>query len=434
MIESAVRDEGLLAPGRPVVVLFSGGRDSTCLLHLAARIAGAAAVTALHVNYGLREAAADDERHCSELCGRLGVALEVRHPSRPGTGNLQAWARDQRYGAAVQLALALEADVAAGHTATDQVETILYRLASSPSRRAVLGMRPREGKLVRPLLRFTREQTAAYCEAAGLAWREDATNESDVFARNRIRAGLVPALEAVHPAAQQNVLALAEVLRDEAAVLDELVEHELSRRREILLVRLRELPAALRRLIVQRLADQAAGAVAAGAARRSEEIAALSDQGTAELEIGHGIRAVAEYGLLRFEHGPSRASVPEPVQLQIPGSVAFGAYEVSCELGPSAKGQGVLDRSALGQELRVRSWRHGDRMAPLGLRGTKSLQDLFTARRIPRAERAVVPVVESADGEIAWVAGVATSERFKVTESTVQTVRLMAREPHHGRA
>src|SRR5205085_12289749 len=111
-----------------------------------------------------------------------------------------------------------------GHTATDQVETILYRLASSPSRRAVLGMRRDVGRLVRPLLGFTREDTAAYCLARGLAWREDQTNASAAYARNRVRSGLLPALREVHPAAEANLLRLAEILRDEAEVLDGLVD------------------------------------------------------------------------------------------------------------------------------------------------------------------------------------------------------------------
>src|SRR5271165_3045255 len=102
MLET-VREQGLLSAGRAVVVLLSGGRDSTCLLDLAVRIAGADAVSALHLNYGLRGEAGEDERHCAELCERLGVALVVRRPSRPqDAGNLQAWARDQRYGAAAQ--------------------------------------------------------------------------------------------------------------------------------------------------------------------------------------------------------------------------------------------------------------------------------------------------------------------------------------------
>jgi tRNA(Ile)-lysidine synthase len=298
-----VAGDGLLSPDRRVVALFSGGRDSTCLLDLAVSIAGAGAVTALHVNYRLRDAADDDERHCSGVCERFGVRLELRHPRPRESGNLQAWARDERYGAAAALALELNGDVASGHTATDQLETILYRLASSPSRRALLGMRPRDGRLLRPLLQFTRDETAAYCRDRGLEWREDASNESDDYARGRIRNSLVPALRAVHPAAEQNVVALAAVLRDEADVLDELVDEALAARSEIAIATLRSLPPALRRLVVQRLADgAAAGGLAPGAARRTDEIAALSNGGA--LDIGSGVRAAVTGGSVRFGRTP----------------------------------------------------------------------------------------------------------------------------------
>jgi tRNA(Ile)-lysidine synthase len=322
------------------------------------------------------------------------------------------------------MALARAGDVAAGHTATDQVETILYRLASSPSRRALLGMRPREGLLVRPLLEFTREQTAAYCTARGLTWREDDSNDSDAYARNRIRSGLVPALLAVHPGAADNVIAVAAILREEAAVLDALVDDVLERRDRVQLSRLREVQPALARLVVQRLADEAAGGLAPGVARRTAEILALDERGTAQLDPGGGVVAIAEYGVLRFERRDARSvGAPAPALLQIPGSAVFGDQEIRCEVGAPAREPGVVDRAALGDDLIVRSWRPGDRMAPLGLQGSKSLQDLFTARRVPRRERAGVPVVES-EGEIVWVAGVATSERFKVTDSTAQAVRL----------
>ena len=419
-----VREEGLLAAGRPVVVLLSGGRDSTCLLDLAVRVTGANAVTALHVNYGIRESAGEDDRHCHELCSSLQVHLEVRRPPRAGAGNVQAWAREVRYCEARSLARG--ADVAAGHTKTDQVETILYRLASSPSRRALLGMRPREGPLIRPLLRFTREETAAYCLERGLEWREDETNASDAYARNRIRAGLVPALRLVHPAAEDNVVAVAQILRDEAEVLDELVDAVLGDGGCVSLAGLRALPAALRRLVIQRLADGAAGGFAPGAANRADEIAALSDCGTALLDVGNGLRAVAEYGELRFERLDGGRVAPEPVRLAIPGSVSFGGCEVRCELAAPVLEAGVLDRGALGAELLVRSWRPGDRIAPLGLGGTKTLQALFVERRVPRRERDRVAVVE-AGGEIAWVAGLAMSERFKVTPATREAVRLSCR-------
>jgi tRNA(Ile)-lysidine synthase len=309
-LEDEVRAQGLLAAGRPVVVLYSGGRDSTCLLALAARIAGPPAVSALHVNYGLRATADADERHCATVCKRLEIQLDVRRPVRVGAdrsppgGNLQAWAREERYRAAADLALARQADVAVGHTRSDQVETILYRLASSPSRRAVLGMVARDGALIRPLLGFTREQTGAYCSAHALRWRDDETNDTDAYARNRIRRELVPALQRVHPAAQDNVLALAEILRAEAEVLDELVATILDGRPEISVERLRALPPALARLVVQRLADGAAGGPAAGVARRAPEVAAMPAHGTSALDLPSGVRATAVDGVITFGRTP----------------------------------------------------------------------------------------------------------------------------------
>ena len=125
-VEARVRATGLLAAGHPVVVLLSGGRDSVCLLDLAVRVAGRGAVSALHVEYGLREDANADAAHCDAVCESLGVPLGVHRPRRaPGaTGNVQAWARAERYAEAERLARARGADVAAGHTASDQAETV----------------------------------------------------------------------------------------------------------------------------------------------------------------------------------------------------------------------------------------------------------------------------------------------------------------------
>ena len=302
-VEARVRAEGLLAPGAPVVVLLSGGRDSVCLLDLAVTIAGAEAVVALHVDHGLRPDSADDARFCAQLCERLGVAPVVaRAGGPPPSGNLQAWARELRYARGHELAAARDADLAAGHTASDQAETVLYRLAAAPGRRALLGMAPRSGRLIRPLLGVSREETAAWCRARGLPWRDDPSNASGRFARNRVRAGLLPALRAIHPAAEANVVRTAALLRDEAAVLDAAVDEVLGGRAEIPLERLRALPVALARLVVVRLAEDAAGALVPRAASRTEEILALDPaRRWTALDVGDGVRAVVERGALRME-------------------------------------------------------------------------------------------------------------------------------------
>ena len=295
-----VRATGLLPAGADVVVLLSGGRDSVCLLDVAVELGCAA--RALHVNYGLRAEADDDEAHCRALCERLGVALAVHRASRPedAPGNLQAWARDVRYAAATEMAAG--EFVAVGHTASDQAETVLYRLAASPGRRALLGMQPRSGHLVRPLLTVTREETGAWCRARGLAWRDDATNASDAFARGRVRHGLLAALEAVDPRAAANVVRTAELLREEADVLDVVVDAALAGRDRVSLLYLADLPPALARLIVRRLAEAATGGLCGRVSGRLEEILALRDDGA--LDVGDGARAVVSGGVLRFEATP----------------------------------------------------------------------------------------------------------------------------------
>jgi tRNA(Ile)-lysidine synthase len=332
-----VRDEGLLGEGQ-VVAMLSGGRDSVCLLDVAVAVRDAEHVRALHVNYGLRgEDSAGDERHCAELCSRLGVELEIVRvdPSGREPGNLHAWARDLRYGAAMRLAEELDGReeraqgssesrepsgspglpgspgsasrtcVAAGHTASDQVETILYRLAASPGRRALLGMAPREGRLVRPLLGVTREQTTAYCEARNLAWREDQSNDNELFARARVRSGLAKALRAVHPAAEANVLRTAALLREETALLDDLVDRELAGEQRIAVARLRELPNALQRMLVVRLAEHAASDYVPQAGARVQEILTLAERGgRAELHVGGNVGAVIEHGVLTMRRLP----------------------------------------------------------------------------------------------------------------------------------
>jgi len=307
-----VRGGGLLERGEPVVVCLSGGRDSVCLLDIAVELCGRENVTALHVNYGLRDEAGDDEQLCRALCERLGVGLTVESVSAPREGNLQAWARDVRYGIGAQLASAAGARLAAGHTASDQVETVLYRLAASPGRRSLVGMPDQRGILIRPLLRarFTREETADWCRSRGLQWCEDASNETDKYARGRIRGQVLPALRSVHPATDENILQSAELLRDEAEVLEIVVDTALAGKSEISTEHLAALPPALARLIVRRLAEEATGSLCPQAAARIDELVELGAEGNqpAALDVGGGARAVVSNRTLRFECSPQRTA------------------------------------------------------------------------------------------------------------------------------
>jgi tRNA(Ile)-lysidine synthase len=395
----AARDSGLVREGEPLLVMLSGGGDSVCLLEVATRLG--ARVTALHVNYGLREGADADEAFCRELCERLGVELAVEQVGLPEGGNLMDRAREARYGLAERHA---ESDYAAAHTASDQAETVLYRLAVSPGRRALLGMAPRRGRLVRPLLTVTRAEIRDYLRGRGLDWREDPTNADRRFARPRVRHDVLEGLRSLGPAVERTIAETALQLRDESEVLDSAAAEALEGLGggpAISVADLRAQPPALARLVLRELAGRS---VSRGEA---DAILALGEGGgTSSLDLGDGLRAVAEYGTLRFTRAAD-AAPPAPVELAVPGSARFGDWELSASLGAP----GEVSVRELGPSVLVRPWRDGDRMRPVGLGGSKSLQDLFTDRKVPRALRRTLPVVE-ADGEIVWVAGVALDERF----------------------
>jgi len=405
----AARESGLVRAGAPLLVMVSGGGDSVALLDIAVRLG--ARVAALHVNYALREDADSDEQFVRDLAARLDVPLHAQRVTLP-EGNMQERARDARYALAEQLA---ERDYAAAHTASDQAETVLYRLAVSPGSRALHGMAPRRGRLVRPLLGVTREEVRHYLRARELEWREDPSNADRRFARARVRHDVVDALRELSPAAERTIAETARQLRDEAEVLDAAVDDalkELGPGPAVSLEALREHPPALQRLVLRRLA---------GDRPVPDSVLELGGSGTKSLDLGDGLRAVAEYGTLRFTRAGDAAPVA-PVELTVPGHARFGQWDVEARVD----GVGDVAVIGLGPVVTLRAWRDGDRMRPAGLGGTKSLQDLFTDRKVPRALRRTLPVVE-AGGEIVWVAGVAVDERFAAEEGAPGAVGLSAR-------
>jgi tRNA(Ile)-lysidine synthase len=433
-----VHGSGLIEPGASVVVMVSGGADSACAAAGLARELGAEQVHALHYNYGLRPGADDDMATCRRLCAALRIDLHVERPRGPLEGNLQASARALRYDAAERLRDRTGASlIATGHTRTDVAETVLYRLATSPGSRALLGLAPRSGRVVRPLLGIERERARELALAAGLPFADDDSNLDPAFARNRIRAELLPVLSELNPAAVANIARTRAELAEEAALLDRVVLEALADSGAdagsvaIAAEALDHFEPGLRRLALRALAERAAGRPVALDGARTAEILRLArrPQG-GQVELGNGLVAVCEAGFVRFCSGAADAA-PAPVALGLPGRVRIGEWELRAEIHPGpVEPRGpelaTLDAEALAGRVEVRTWREGDRMQPLGMSGTKTLQDLFTDHRVPRSLRRSLPVV-TVDGEIAWVAGVAVSECFRLDPAAERVAVLSAR-------
>jgi tRNA(Ile)-lysidine synthetase-like protein len=236
-IDGFICEQGLLEPGGEVTCLVSGGADSTCLWHALGELGFRA--RALHVHHGVRGADADaDAAHCREL-----MDAEVVKVAPAAT---EAALRELRYEATAAAGLR-----GTGHTASDQVETVLLRLLASGSTGG--GIKPRrEDGVVRPLLRVWHEETVAYCRERGLPFRSDSTNADTK--RGLIRRELLPLLERLDPRARTSLLALA----DERP----------------------QLPRGIERTLAELLRDRA---------------------GTRAADLPGGIRAVREYDTLRLE-------------------------------------------------------------------------------------------------------------------------------------
>jgi tRNA(Ile)-lysidine synthetase-like protein len=205
-IESHIRRHDLIEPGGEVLCLVSGGADSTCLYHALAELGYR--VSALHVDHGLRGAESDaDAAWCAERLGAEVVQAAARCSN-------EAELRDVRYSfRAGELR-------ATGHTLSDQVETILFRLASRGTTRGIEVRR--EDGVVRPLLCVWREETEAFCRERGLEWRTDSSNDDTL--RGLIRNEILPLLERIHPAARENVLRVLDERRTLPPALAELLD------------------------------------------------------------------------------------------------------------------------------------------------------------------------------------------------------------------
>ncbi len=435
-LSAAIRDSGLVSPGSGGVILLSGGADSCALAFGLSRLKPRPTLHAVHLNYGLRSESGEDELACSRLCERLAIELTVIRPER-GSGNLHAWARQQRYGEAERVRRDLALDwIAVAHTASDLAETVVYRLAVSPGTRALAAMPSRRGAVIRPLLGLSRQAVRQAATAAELPFVDDRSNDDPAFARARIRHEVMPVLADLNPSVLEAVARTREDLAEEldflAAAGSQLVDFDPDGTPSVAASDLAAAHPAVRRFALRSVAESVLGrAVPVSRQQAAAVLELVEDPEGGRIDIGEGASLVAESGRVGVDSGSSPPFGSEaPAVLELPGSLEWNDWAIAAEeMRPpfAAAGPDVatLDLDRLADRLEVRSWREGDRMRPLGLDGSKSLQDLFTDRRLPRSRRRRVPVLLSA-GEVAWVPGIAVGEAFRLAPATSRAVRLTA--------
>ncbi len=464
-----------LAPTTPVAVALSGGADSAYLLHLLARAEPRPKVLAVHVDHRLRgEESHDDAAFCARLCAKLGIPFARRVAEiDPRGGDVEARAREARY-----KALAAEASASGisvlltGHHENDAVETLLMRWMRGSDlgglaglrRETVLGKGRAAGqdgmRVLRPLLGMRREEVRSALRRENLEWREDSSNGSSQFSRNRVRNEVLPQIEG--SCGEEGVENFFEFARAIESFEDELadrtghiqwrsVTHEAARRS----TSMPELGGTIDRQDLEALSvpllRRALGRLIGEGTGRRPSRALLSELGDA-LEEGRTMRVDVHEGWtvqlrsdalhltppterLVSSTDPSAEGSSAPIAgpgliLGIPGAAQLeDGRSITAEVAPEGSEPDPQDPTVVEidgdgvSEFKVRFARPGDRFQTKGAPGHKPLRRFLGEAGIPREERGLVPVV-LVDEEVVWVAGVAVSERRSVTSRTRRRIRL----------
>ena len=451
---ASLSQQALIPHGGGVLAAVSGGGDSVALLYLLAELSQKGAVSLLgvvHLNHRLRRLGSErDEDFCGKLASTLGLPFiveavdvgdlaRVKGISREHAGHVARYDFFERAAGRVGAVA-----VALGHTIDDQAETFLLRLLRGAGSAGLSGMRPRIGRVIRPLLTITRAELRHYLASQQVSFLEDESNADLSIPRNEIRHELLPHLKRYAPTIVEVLAREAEIARaDEEWLADVAISQGLDLLTkveggvEVNAEGLVALPVAVARRVLRDALVHVAGSEAVNF-KQIERLRHLAMNRSGGIDLRR-CRAECVAGVLRLVTREGRDGVLQvssfTYRLQVPGDLQIPEAGVTlsarlaeegrpCGSNPLVSGAAIVAVPSLGP-LTVRSWQPGDWFRPIGLGGhRKKLQDLFVDRKVERTERARIPVVLDGLDRIIWVVGHGVSNDFRVTESAASVLVL----------
>ena len=467
----------------PVVLMVSGGADSTALLVMAATSAldiddgrGTARIArerlhVLHINHGLRGLDADeDEEFVRGLAAEYGIPctverLDVAALAAKTSDNVENAGREARYAAAARLANELSeqfgtpraaARICTAHTADDRAETFFMNAIRGSGAPGLSSIPRRRNRIVRPLLDKTHDELCEYLRMRGIVWREDDTNRDTRYLRAYVRHELMPVVERRNPRVVASIASTCDILSDEDAYLGALASrllHDLIRRQDGGMIALDASRLAASEVALARRAVRSAllmvEADARLEARHINRVLGLVSAGAGSATLPMGVDVRVEHGLL-FLRARSADRSRVAAWLEVPGTLDLGEGGMLSariiEVGHGADASLIakdralewgqrsvlLDAEACGVDpttggrLWVDTPHPGDIVCPLGMHGqSKKLADLLNEAQLPAAERSRIPIVRAdVRGPVVWVAGIRVDERAKCTPHTKYLLEL----------
>jgi tRNA(Ile)-lysidine synthase len=452
-------------PGDRILIALSGGADSVALTHALDRLREGGRIrktpagyslTAAHLNHRLRGDESDrDERFVRELCARSQIDLVVERVGSAerlnDSSNLEERARDLRYAFLNRSADRVGARwIAVAHHADDQAETVMLRLLRGSGVAGLAAMDAAgPGRIVRPLLKLRREEILGYLQAMGASYVNDGSNLSPAILRNRIRHELIPRIERDY--APRLSRRLAELAREMRGLDDYIAgegRRELRRRLQapdrLDLIGFGDLHPALANSMIREWLREHRGDLRRVYRAQIERVSRLCTAGApgSIARIARGWRLRCEYGCAVLERTPATGLTSFGFELAREGvteaeaagftfvarliRVGDAGFDRELDSAGVLPMEAFFDADQITGELIVRSFRPGDRIRPIGMTGTRKVQDVYVDRKLARERRATWPLVEGR-GEILWIPGMLRSRFALVTEATDKLLQLRAK-------
>jgi tRNA(Ile)-lysidine synthase len=434
---------GLLPKRGRLLVAVSGGVDSMVLLDLLARALPDAPhrLVVAHFNHQLRGRSSEaDERLVRRAAAALGLRCVVGRAGRRlsrGGDSIEMWAREQRHRFLAQAAKGLRcAAIVTAHHSDDQVELFFIRLLRGASPGGLAGMKavapsPWSGaiQIVRPLLTFSRREIEAHASARGLVYREDESNCSLRFLRNRVRHELIPLLRRRYQAGVERVVLRAQdQITAEAELVHDLASRWLASRRR---ARFERLPVAVQRAVVERQLPALGAGPEFGLIESLRLHAGQAVAVSPRLRLWRTAAGVIERAPAtkaeRFAAGAVSLSLARRSAVEFAGAVfrweIIPARGWRRRLARKPAGEEWFDADHVGARVVLRHWRRGDRFQPIGMARPVKLQDWFVNRKVPAVRRRSLVVAQAADGVLWWVENGRISEAFKLTSASRRVLR-----------
>ena len=409
-----IREEALIESGDRVIAAVSGGADSVALLFALYLLKEKLGISleAAHFDHQLRgRESREDARFVEALCDRFDIPLHLgTAPVTAGKKGLEAAAREARYG----FFRSLDGKIATAHTADDNAETVLLHLLRGTGLKGLGGIAPKNGRIIRPMLRCTRQDVEAFLTEYCLQSRFDSSNAGDDFLRNRLRHRVVPELKKENPRFAPAVSAMALRLRRDEELIASLLPQELPGVEE-----LKNTHPALRARLLERFLKEGGIPEPEQTHIRALERIVFSEKPSAAADLPGGFTALRRYDRLEL-----RKERPAPVGGILEDRLELRSLGLVITCAPATELLNGPDTFTVCPQgpIRVRFRETGDAIRLKG--GTRSLKKLFIDRKIPAQDRDLIPVIADDAGLLA-VHGIGPSEDRKATALPAVTVRIL---------